>query len=90
MSNTFCCVFGCNSLARRDTSVSFHKFPPAKKYQVPIVNKRGILEKIDLKLAWELKLKMGKKVTERMVVCSKHFLPEDYLPTWKGNKKIFH
>ena len=78
-SKIFCCVFGCNSKACRNPELSFHHFPKAGKVQINHVNKLGQSEMIDRRKFWERILKMGKKVTQSMRVCSLHFVNDDYI-----------
>ena len=61
-SNIYCCVPQCSSWLKKDRLVSFHKFP----------------EDAALKQLWQSNLKMGKKPSMYMKVCSKHFKHEDY------------
>ncbi|XP_051160095.1 uncharacterized protein LOC127280845 [Leptopilina boulardi] len=77
-SKIFCSVFGCSSKKCRETSLSFHKFPRAGELKVDFENKFGIKEQIDRRVLWEKQLKMGKKVTNYMTVCSLHFTKDDY------------
>lgn len=80
-SKIFCSVFGCSSKKCRDPSLSFHKFPKAGELKVDFENKFGVKKAIDRRLLWEKVLRMGKKVTDTMVICSLHFTKEDYLPS---------
>ncbi|CAI6345317.1 unnamed protein product [Macrosiphum euphorbiae] len=64
-SNRFCCVYGCTSLARRNPEIKFATFP---KITDAVRRKK-----------WINVLKMGKKVTDSMSVCSLHFKRDDYI-----------
>ena len=77
-SKVFCSVFDCNSRAGKNPELSFHRFPEAGKIKVKCVNKLGLNEIIDRRILWERVLRMGKKVTSNMRVCSLHFVKEDY------------
>jgi len=63
-SNQFCSVFGCNSRSRRNPDLKFHTFPSE--------NEKNRLTK------WINALRIGKKVSKHMVVCSFHFKRDDY------------
>ncbi|KYN49980.1 hypothetical protein ALC62_00007, partial [Cyphomyrmex costatus] len=63
-------------------------FPQAKKNFIKIVNNSGIEEVIDRRVQWVKVLKIGKKVTPNMCVCSLHFKQEDYI-TSTGKIIIF-
>lgn len=77
-SKAYCSVYGCNSKACRDLEVRFHKFLDHKKNYVKIKNLVGIEEKVDRRIEWEKVLRMGKKITSNMRVCSLHFTKDDY------------
>ncbi|XP_066587815.1 uncharacterized protein [Prorops nasuta] len=77
-SKICCSVFNCNSKAKTNPELSFHHFPEAGKIKVKYMNKFGQYELIDRRLLWIRVLKMGKKVTKTMRVCSLHFVAEDY------------
>ncbi|KAK3918306.1 Pyrrolysine--tRNA ligase [Frankliniella fusca] len=38
--------------------------------------------------AWAIAIKTGKSITDTMQVCSKHFLPEDYIKTMGKGKRL--
>lgn len=78
-SGISCCVYGCESRSHKDHD-SFHSFPKYKTCKVEITNKNGIVEKVDLRKIWEKNLKCGRKITEFMRVCSKHFEESDFMP----------
>src|SRR3978361_263357 len=65
-SNVFCCVDGCNSLARRNPELSFHYFPGPRRITTTIVNRLGDTDKVDCRKAQELRLLIGKPVSEHM------------------------
>lgn len=68
-SKRFCCVYGCNSLARRNSEVRFVTFP--KEHE------------ISRRKQWIHALRMGKKITKSMSVCSLHFKKDDYINAGK-------
>ena len=88
-SKIFCCVFGCYSKACRNPELSFHHFPKAGKLQIKHVNELGQSEMIDRRKLWERILKMGKKVTQSMRVCSLHFVKYDYSVFTRPGKLLF-
>lgn len=69
-SNTYCSVYGCNSKACKNDTVRFYNFPKKHQSVVKIVNKFNEEELIDRHAAWIKVLKIGKKVTPSMRVCS--------------------
>ncbi|XP_067143123.1 uncharacterized protein [Centruroides vittatus] len=77
-SKAFCCVPNCNSKAIRDPDVSFHVFPHEKQ-MILRKSEFGESQKCNRRKEWIRLLRIGKKVTKYMVVCSKHFTPEDYI-----------
>jgi hypothetical protein len=77
-SKICCSVFDCNSKARNNPELSFHHFPKAGEIKVNKLNKFGQNELIDRRVLWERILKIGKKVTPSMRVCSLHFIKDDY------------
>ncbi|KAK4875999.1 hypothetical protein RN001_012421 [Aquatica leii] len=77
MSNEYCCVPDCKSHAKKSPDISFHRFPRQETGKVFIKTKLG-QTRIDRRRAWEMLLKMGKRVSSRMVVCSLHFTENDY------------
>ncbi|XP_067120132.1 uncharacterized protein [Centruroides vittatus] len=77
-SKAFCCVLNCNSKAIRDPDVSFHVFPHEKQ-MILRKSEFGESQKCNRRKEWIRLLRIGKKVTKYMVVCSKHFTPEDYI-----------
>lgn len=88
VNRTNCCVYGCSARADRDKGVSFHFIPKSGSRSVTIVNKLGIKESVDLRKAWDKMLKSGKKLTNTMKVCSKHFMNDDYILPGKYIKII--
>lgn len=64
-SNQFCSVFGCNSRSRRNPELRFHNFPNECEHT--------------RRAQWEHNLRIGKKLTKYMMVCSLHFNREDYI-----------
>lgn len=73
-----CIVKGCNSKARDNLNLSFHRFPKANTQLVEVKNSDGVVDKIDRLKAWKIALNMD-KVFPRMRVCSLHFKKEDYI-----------
>ncbi|XP_065287340.1 peroxynitrite isomerase THAP4-like [Dermacentor albipictus] len=63
-SKEHCSVPYCTSTRWKSHELSFHRFPKVNEA------KRRQL--------WIQKLRMGKPVTPTMVVCSRHFQPDDY------------
>lgn len=82
-SKVYCCVFGCKAYYGSGDVFSFHSFPKRGKKKVKIVNKLGKEEVMDREAAWRLRLKSGKKITDTMRVCSRHFLKSDYIISGK-------
>lgn len=78
-SETFCCVYGCNSKSWRDDTIRFYNFPAANSNLVKIINTFGEDEIIDRRLAWIKALKIGNEVSQYKTVCSLHFTKSDYL-----------
>lgn len=72
-TKTYCCVYNCKSLAKRDITLRFHKFP--KPGELIKINN----ENVDRRKTWIRVLRMGKFVTNTMRVCSLHFKKEDYI-----------
>lgn len=77
-SKEFCCVFGCSSTASKHETVRFFHFPKAGDSYIKIPNLFGESELLDRRKPWENVLKMGKPITNSMVVCSLHFRQEDF------------
>ncbi|XP_023211698.1 uncharacterized protein LOC111614559 [Centruroides sculpturatus] len=77
-SKAFCCVPNCNSKAIRDPDISFHVFPHEKQ-MIFRKSEFGESQKCNRRKEWIRLLRIGKKVTKYMVVCSKHFTLEDYI-----------
>ncbi|CAN7995573.1 unnamed protein product [Ixodes hexagonus] len=71
-SKEFCCVPQCSSARWKDTALSFLRFPKADEASgsPPTPTHRRRL--------WVTKLRIGKKVSRTMIVCSKHFHESDY------------
>lgn len=66
MDRSYCCVPQCKSKGSDIPRPSFHRFPSVK-------DKRLLDE-------WIRILKIGKKITKRMVVCGSHFQTTDFFP----------
>lgn len=74
---TNCCVPMCNSLKRRNPEISFHKFP-AESEMIKLKTDFGSFETVNRRKIWINKLKIGKKISPFMRVCSLHFVPSDF------------
>lgn len=79
MDNSYCCVPQCNSRGSDYPRTSFHRFPKAKD-----------VSSTRLREEWIRVLKIGKKVTKRMVVCGKHFQQLDFFPKGKKTEYLFN
>lgn len=77
-SRDYCSVFGCNARRFRRPELAFHKFPKRGLRNVKIRYQNGEEEWVDVRVAWELQLKMSKPTTSAMNVCSRHFTKDDY------------
>ena len=73
MDNNYCCVPQCNSHGAHVPRPSFHRFPSVNE-------RKGIR-----RLQWIAKLRIGKEVSDRMVVCGKHFKETDFFPATGNN-----
>lgn len=82
--NYYCCVPQCSSWVKTRPELSFHTFPKAGKQKVFVETKFGNRELVDRKQAWIQKLKIGKKVSDYMRVCSLHFDESDYFQKGKA------
>ena len=72
MDNNYCCVPLCNSRGCNIPRSNFHRFP--KNKNASSVNRRE---------EWIRILKIWMTVSDRMVVCGKHFQPSDFFPRSK-------
>lgn len=63
-SKNNCCVPQCSATYIKNKTISLHKFPTYSKV---------LFQK------WVVKLKIGKRVTQHMKVCSLHFRDEDFI-----------
>jgi hypothetical protein len=88
-SRTYCSVYNCSSISFKDLDLRFHLFPKPNECFVNVVNKFGNTEKVDKLQAWIRALKIGKKVSTSMRVCSLHFRKDDYLFPSKYRLKFF-
>ena len=79
ISKKYCCVYGCTSNPCNNPDVRFHHFPKPNHVFAKIQNYFGEYEKVNCRKMWERVLKIGKNVTEHMVVCSLHFTKSDYI-----------
>ncbi|XP_051164805.1 uncharacterized protein LOC127283766 [Leptopilina boulardi] len=84
-SKIFCCVYKCNSTPVKTPNLSFHYFPKKGQMKINYVNKFGTVELIDKRILWERVLRMGKKVTRSMRVCSLHFVKKDFTCVTKSD-----
>lgn len=75
--NSYCCVPQCCSRGTKDPTLSFHKFPNEKNTFLedsPADGQRVVNQRKE----WVRVLRIGKKISRRMSVCSKHFTNADY------------
>lgn len=65
-NNTLCCVYGCSSRlnCERRSDISFHN--------IPFNSSKEFMRK------WINAIKLPTKITNDMLVCSRHFIPDDY------------
>lgn len=70
-NNTYCCVPQCNSRGSK-TNYSFHLFPSIKSV-VRKTTSNGIKVLVSRRMEWKRILRIGKEISNRMTVCSKHF-----------------
>jgi hypothetical protein len=75
--NVNCAVYGCTSVRKKNPELSFHSFPKEGE-KVNIKNGFGVEEVCNRRQLWEAKLKIGKKVSKSMKICSVHFKKEDF------------
>lgn len=73
-----CSVPECKSNARKDLSISLHRFPKPNECVVKITNFFGKVEKVDKLKAWKIAVKINNISTKKRV-CSLHFKKEDYI-----------
>jgi hypothetical protein len=76
-NNQNCCVYACKSVRKKNPDLMYHTFPNLGQ-NINIKDRFGQLQVQDRRKLWEIKLKMGKKVTQSMKVCSLHFSEDDY------------
>ncbi|KFM73741.1 hypothetical protein X975_15340, partial [Stegodyphus mimosarum] len=69
--NTYCCVPQCKSKGSTNPELSFHKFPRLTKSNDDVARWR--------RMKWICALRIGREITKRMCVCSKHFQKTDYV-----------
>jgi hypothetical protein len=72
-----CCVSGCNSVYKNNPELTFHHFSNEGQ-KINQVDEFGMVASLGRKKVWEIKLKMGKRVSKNMRVCAKHFVEEDF------------
>jgi hypothetical protein len=88
-SRANCCVAGCNSMYKNNPELTFHHFP-SDSQKIEHVDEFGIVSTVYRKKMWEIKLKMEKRVTRNMRVCSRHFVEQDFItPSDWGYKKRY-
>ena len=68
-----CCVFNCNSIVQKNPNIRFYQFPKENASPGMFRNSFGILAKSNKLQCWIKALRIGKKVTSSMRVCSLHF-----------------
>ena len=73
---TKCCVKGCDSRMDKNKNLSFHKVPKSG-INIEIKNFFGNLEIVDKRAEWLRRLKI-KDESKQVVICSKHFGPDNY------------
>lgn len=81
--NHYCCVPNCFSWAKKNPEISFHTFPVEGKSRVIVETKLGNKELVDRRQVWVKNLRIGKKVSPHMRVCSLHFTSGDYFHNGK-------
>nr|CAI5833451.1 unnamed protein product [Callosobruchus analis] len=77
--NHYCCVPQCSSWIKRNPELSFHSFAKAGMEKVLVETKLGTNELGDQRQKWIRLLKLGKKPSDHMRVCSLHFNATDFL-----------
>ena len=80
-----CSVSNCNSSAQKHPDIRFYQFPKENASPVMVKNLFGVLEESNKLQCWIKALRIEKKVTPSMRVCSLHFKPEDFFETCKYN-----
>ncbi|KAI4465010.1 thap domain protein [Holotrichia oblita] len=78
MSNAYCCVPCCNSWKKKNSELSFFKFPNDAS-KIKRQNKFKKCELLDRRKVWIRNLSIGKKVSPYMKVCSLHFAEEAFI-----------
>ncbi|XP_031327647.1 uncharacterized protein LOC116158918 isoform X2 [Photinus pyralis] len=63
-SRRICSVPQCSTYCEIENEVSLHKFP----------------DDLNVRKRWKWILRIGKPISKYMLVCSKHFRPEDFMP----------
>ncbi|KAF0704452.1 zinc finger SWIM domain-containing protein 3-like, partial [Aphis craccivora] len=81
-SNNYCSVFGCCSFYSTNEDISFHCLPKINDPKVLLKNKWGQEELVDRRRMWAILLRFSKEalLKKHILVCSKHFTSEDFLP----------
>ncbi len=84
-SNNYCSVFGCCSFYSTNEDISFHCLPKINDPKVLLKNKWGQEELVDRRRMWAILLRFSKEalLKKHILVCSKHFTSEDFLPPGK-------
>ena len=68
-----CCVVNCNSSAQKNPNIRFYQFPKENASPVMVWNSFGVLEQSNKLQCYIKALRIGKKVTSSMRLCSLHF-----------------
>lgn len=78
-SSAKCAVAGCNSTARKNRGLSFHRFPAAnERFVYRPGDVPGKVEKTDMREVW--KSMTGIEIPSKTItICSLHFSRSDYL-----------
>jgi hypothetical protein len=78
MRSSYCCVAGCKSKKRSNSSLRFHSFPRKGSSHLYVSNETGSRTKMDRRALWEMILLMSKPAATHDRVCSHHFQKADY------------
>lgn len=74
---SFCIVPKCNSQGSRNPDVSFFRFPRGKYDKNKNLTARGKSE-LQRRAIWIGMLQISRSISNRSVVCSKHFKDSDF------------
>lgn len=73
----YCCVPNCHSTSK-DSTLRFHIIPKAGETLVKVFNFFGQPEALDRRYVWLKRLRLEGKCSPNSIVCSLHFLKDDY------------